>query len=83
MICNVMVLLAYLSRRVPVVLVTKKYCSVRFCINYRALHNYTKKYCYSLPRIDDSLDQLSGCEYFSTLDLKLGYWKIPIQEKDK
>ena len=36
-----------------------------------------------MPRIDDSLDQLSGSGYFSTLDLKLGYGQIPMHQKDK
>ena len=67
----------------PIVLVRKKDGSVRFCVDYRALNNCTKKCSYPLPRIDDSLDQLSGCGYFSSLDLKSGYWQIPMHEKDK
>ena len=31
---------------------------------------------YSLPRIDDLLDQLGKSWYFSTLDLASGYWQI-------
>ena len=66
-----------------IVLVKKKDGSVRFCVDCRALNNCTKKCCYSLQRMDDSLDQLSGCGYFSTLDLKSGNWYIPMHEKDK
>jgi len=36
-----------------------------------------------LPRIDDILDQLSGNSWFSTLNLKSGYWQIKICAKDK
>ena len=67
----------------PIVLVEKKDDSIRFCVDYRALNNCTKKCSFSLLRIDDSLDQLSRCGYFSTLNLKSGYWQIPMHEKDK
>jgi len=43
----------------------------------------TKKDSYPLPRIDDILDQLSGNSWFSTLDLKSGYWQVKINLKDK
>ena len=68
---------------IPIVLVKKKDGSVRFCVDYRALNNCTKTCSYLLPKIDDGLDQLSGCGYFSTLDLKSGYRQIPMHEKDK
>ncbi|CAK8672603.1 unnamed protein product [Clavelina lepadiformis] len=67
----------------PVVLVKKKDGNTRFCIDYRAVNDCTKKHSFPLPRIDDSLDQLSGCKYFTTLDLKSGYWQIPMSEGDR
>ncbi|CAK8694208.1 unnamed protein product [Clavelina lepadiformis] len=67
----------------PIVLVRKKDGDVRFCIDYRKLNDCTKKSSYPLPRIDESLDQLSGCRYFSTLDLRSGYWQIKMKPSDK
>lgn len=55
------------SWRSPVVLVKKPVVSIRFCVDYRILHNITIKDRYRLPRIEDLLDSLQGEEMFSTL----------------
>ena len=52
-------------------------------MDYRALNNCTKMCSYPLPRIDDSLDQLFGCGYLSTFDMKSGFRQIPMHEKDE
>ena len=43
----------------------------------------TIKDAYSLPRIDETLDCLNGVEWFSSLDLKLGYWQVEMGENNK
>lgn len=44
--------------------------STRFCVDCRNVHDITKKDS-PLSRIDDTLDCLSGAEWFSTLDLEV------------
>ena len=63
----------------PVVLVTKKDGDARFAIDYRKVNEVTKKDVYALPRVDDTLDAISGCIWFSTLDLASGYWQVPLK----
>ena len=65
------------------VFVLKKDGSLRCCVDYRLLNAATIKDTYPLPRIDATLDALSGSTWFSTLDLKSGYHQITLAESDR
>ncbi|UYV82809.1 hypothetical protein LAZ67_22000949 [Cordylochernes scorpioides] len=67
----------------PVILVRKKDGSLRFSVDYHRLNKITKKDVYPLPRIDDALDTLSRSSYFSTMDMRSGYWQIKVDDKDR
>jgi hypothetical protein len=62
-----------------VVLVQKKDGSLRFCMDYQKLNVRKKDYCW-LPRTDDTL---ARAKWFSTLELKSGYWQVALHPKDK
>ncbi|KAK7918908.1 hypothetical protein WMY93_010192 [Mugilogobius chulae] len=67
----------------PIVLVRKKDGSLRLCVDYRLLNGKTRKDAFPLPRIEESLDALSGARWFSTIDLASGYNQVPVAELDK
>ena len=62
----------------PVVLVPKPDGSTRFCIDYRKLNEISKKDAYLSPRTDDALTALSRAKFFTAMDLRSGYWQIPM-----
>ena len=67
----------------PVVLVTKRDNSIRFCVDYRVLNELTVKDAYPIPRVDDCLDALSGSKWYSTMDLSSGFWQVGLAEEDR
>lgn len=67
----------------PVILIKKKSGELRFCVDYRKLNSVTVGHAHPLPRIDDILDSLGDSKYFTTLDLRSGYWQISVDERDR
>jgi hypothetical protein len=67
----------------PIVIVRKKGGGYRFCIDFRKLNTASEKDAYPLPHITATLDKLRGAKYLSTLDLKQGYWQIPLSPKSR
>ncbi|XP_034071053.1 uncharacterized protein LOC117545404 [Gymnodraco acuticeps] len=64
--------------RQTVVMVPKKTGGWRLCSDYRPVNGVTKKDSYPLPRIDESLDLVAGSSWFSSLDLRSGYYQVPL-----
>jgi hypothetical protein len=55
----------------------------RFIVDLRGVNSKTIKDVYPLPRIDVTLDQLRKAKYITTVDLKSGYFQIPIRKEDR
>ncbi|KAF4646706.1 hypothetical protein FOZ61_005301, partial [Perkinsus olseni] len=68
--------------RSPCVYVKKKTGGVRICVDYRELNRRSQMSAYPLPRPDFVQDDLKGARFFTSLDLKSGYWQVPVSAAD-
>ena len=66
-----------------VVLIWKKDGGLRFCIDFQRLNTRTKKDSYPLPRMQETMESLVGAQFFSTMDLKSGFWQVKMSEKSR
>jgi transposase InsO family protein len=60
----------------PLVIAQKPNGGTRVCVDYRALNQVTVKDAHALPRIDESLLRFFGMRWFTSIDLRSGYWQI-------
>ncbi|CAF4125368.1 unnamed protein product [Rotaria sordida] len=67
----------------PVLLIKKRDGSYRFIVDYRKLNNITVQDNYPLPNLEQAIQMVGGHQYYTKLDLRSGYFQIPIREEDK
>ena len=66
------------------ILVKKKDGQYRFVVDYKRLNLITIKDSSPLPNMEETIRKLGqGYKYFSKLDLKSGFYQIPINQEDK
>ena len=76
----------------PIIIVKKKNNTPRMCVDNRALNKITKVISLKkntkdislpLPLIDDLLALVSKAKWFTSMDVKSGYYQIKVRECDK
>ena len=63
--------------------VPKKDGSPRIVVDYRALNEITVKNAYPLPLIDELFDRVAGAKYFTSIDLRDGFYQIALPPGDR
>ena len=66
----------------PLHMVPKKDGSWRPCSNFQWLKLVTEPDRYLLPKMLDFADRLSRCTVFPKMDLRKGYWQVPVHPDD-
>jgi len=67
----------------PIVMVPKPNNEWRFCVNYQEINKITRSDAYPMPSVQEQLRGFSGSTYFSTIDLKSGYWQVELDEESR
>jgi hypothetical protein len=65
------------------VLVPKKTGALRMCIDFTGLNKACPKDPFALPRIDQVIDSMAGCELLCFLDAYSGYYQIQMKVEDQ
>jgi hypothetical protein len=67
----------------PVVIVKKKDGQPRFCVDYRRLNAGIRDEAAPHPITQEMLRDLGQAKIFSSLDLKSGYWQVPLSHESR
>lgn len=67
----------------PIVIVSKSDETLRLCTDFRKLNKNSVFDPYSMPRIDEILDEIAGAHYISTFDLTKGFYQVPIDRESR
>ena len=66
----------------PVLLLRKPNGDYRFVEDFRRVNKLTRKDTYAMPRIDSTIDELSGQTWFTSIDMANGFYSVPLKESD-
>jgi hypothetical protein len=63
--------------------VPKKDGSLRLCVDYRGLNQFTRKNRYPLSLISKAIDRLSGAKFYTKLDIRDAYHRVRVAEGEE
>ena len=65
------------------VVVPKRSGAVRICVDLKPLNQNVLREVHPIPKVDETLAQLSGATTFSKLDANSGFWQIPLAPESR
>ena len=65
------------------VVVPKKSGKIRICVDLKPLNQSVLREVHPLPKVDETLAQLSGAKIISKLDANSGFWQIPLSQSSR
>ena len=65
------------------VVVPKRSGDVRICVELKPLNESVLREVHPIPKVDETLAQLSGASVFSKLDANSGFWQIPLAKESR
>jgi hypothetical protein len=66
----------------PIIFIPKPNGKLRLYVNYRGLNMVTIKDPYPLPFMDELRDRVVGCEWFTKLNLRNGYYLTRLKDEE-
>ena len=65
------------------VVVPKRSGAVRICVDLKPLNQNVLREVHPIPKVDETLAQLSGATTFRKLDANSGFWQIPLAPESR
>ena len=65
------------------VAVTKKFGSIQICVDLEPLNESIQREVHPLPKVDETLAQLSGAKLLRKSNVKRGFWQIPLPQDSR
>ena len=65
------------------VVIPKKSGDVCICVDLKPLNESVLREVHPLPKVDQTLAQLSGAKAFTKLDANSGFWQIPLSKQSR